>query len=232
MTDGYRMKIKVTFTEEVLGTASANKEIHRDFIASKGPNAKTVEEEIAAIGEDEVFEKGKTVLYKDKDGRPFVFDYMWRGFFKDACGSLREVPGSECSKITNYKKKIDGLVFPHPRKIYYELAGDVGELERPLRGQTAKGERVSLATSETVPDGSSMTFDIQLLVPKMRGAIIEMLDYGVLRGLGQWRNSGKGRFTYEILEESGKVVEDDDDNEKPAKGRGKKKAAEETAVAV
>ena len=24
----------------------------------------------------------------------------------------------------------------------------------------------------------------------------EWLDYGQLRGIGQWRNSGKGRFTY------------------------------------
>ena len=29
----------------------------------------------------------------------------------------------------------------------------------------------------------------------------EMLNYGQLRGFGQWRNSGKGRFTYEVLEE-------------------------------
>lgn len=29
----------------------------------------------------------------------------------------------------------------------------------------------------------------------------EWLDYGVFSGIGQWRNSGKGRFTYEILEE-------------------------------
>ena len=27
----------------------------------------------------------------------------------------------------------------------------------------------------------------------------EWLDYGALRGIGQWRNSGKGRYTYEIL---------------------------------
>lgn len=28
---------------------------------------------------------------------------------------------------------------------------------------------------------------------------MERLDYGELRGIGQWRNSGKGRFTYEEL---------------------------------
>lgn len=30
-------------------------------------------------------------------------------------------------------------------------------------------------------------------------AVLEWLDYGKLRGIGQWRNSGKGRFTYQIL---------------------------------
>ena len=30
---------------------------------------------------------------------------------------------------------------------------------------------------------------------------MECLDYGKLRGLSQWRNSGKGRFTYEVLEQ-------------------------------
>lgn len=30
-------------------------------------------------------------------------------------------------------------------------------------------------------------------------AVREWLDYGMLRGLGQWRNSGKGRFTWEEI---------------------------------
>ena len=46
-----------------------------------------------------------------------------------------------------------------------------------------------------------MTFDIRLLLPEHKKAVIEMLDYGKLRGFGQWRNSGKGRFTYQILDE-------------------------------
>ena len=31
-------------------------------------------------------------------------------------------------------------------------------------------------------------------------AVEEWLDYGIQRGTGQWRNSGKGRFKYEIIE--------------------------------
>ena len=41
------MKVKLTFTEELLGTASADPEIHAEFIASKGPDAKTLAEEVA-----------------------------------------------------------------------------------------------------------------------------------------------------------------------------------------
>ena len=33
----------------------------------------------------------------------------------------------------------------------------------------------------------------------MEGLIHEWLDYGKLHGTGQWRNSGKGRFTVEYL---------------------------------
>ena len=29
----------------------------------------------------------------------------------------------------------------------------------------------------------------------------ECLDYGVLRGIGQWRNSGKGRYLWEEIKE-------------------------------
>ena len=160
-----------------------------------------MEEEVAAIGADEVFEKGMTVFPRDKEGRPIAWDYQWKGFFKDACAALRKVPKSECGKIKAYKKEIDGLIFPEPRQIPIEFDGEIGICQRPLRGQTAQGERVALASSESIPAGASMTFDIRMLLPDHEKAVREMLDYGRLRGFGQWRNSGKGRFTYEVLEE-------------------------------
>lgn len=49
--------VKVTFTEDVLGTASANPEIHKEFIAANAPDAISREEEIAAIGVDAEIEK-------------------------------------------------------------------------------------------------------------------------------------------------------------------------------
>ena len=195
------LKVKVTFIEELLGTASANPEIHKEFIASNAPDAPSMEEEVAAIGVEEVFEKGMTVFPRDAEGHPIAWDYQWKGFFKDACGSLRKVPKSECGKIKAYKKEIDGLIFPAPRAIPIKFDGEIGLCQRPLRGQTAQGERVALATSECIPAGATMEFEIQMLLPDHEKAIREMLNYGQLRGFGQWRNSGKGRFTYEILEE-------------------------------
>jgi hypothetical protein len=48
----HEMKVKIKFLEEVLGTASANPDIHREYIASKAPDAESIEEEVAAIGVD------------------------------------------------------------------------------------------------------------------------------------------------------------------------------------
>lgn len=195
------LKVKVVFEEMVLGTASNNKAIHEEFIAGKAPDYPSMEEEVAAVGAEEVFDKSMTVFPRDEDGRPIAWDYQWKGFFKDACNMLRKIPGSACSKIKAYKKEIDGLVFVNPRRIPFEFDGDIGVCQRPLRAQTAQGERIALASSESVPAGATMTFDVMLKLPSHRDAIIEMLDYGKLRGFGQWRNSGCGRFDYEILDE-------------------------------
>ena len=195
------IKVKVTMFEEILGTASANPEIHEEFIASKAPDAPSREEEVAAIGAEEVFEKGMTVFPRDKDGKPIAWDYQWKGFFKDACAALRKIPGTACGKIKAYKKEIDGLIFPEPRQIPILFDGEIGICQRPLRGQTAQGERIALASSESIPAGATMTFDIRMLLPDHEKAVREMLNYGQLRGFGQWRNSGKGRFKYEVLEE-------------------------------
>ena len=195
-----KLTVKVTFIEELLGTASANKEIHEQFIASKAPDAKSLEEEVEAVGAEEVFEKGMTVFPR-VDGRPVAWDYQWKGFLKDAVGMLRKVPGSEAAKIKAYKKEIDGLIFAQPRAIPIEFDGEVGLCQRPLRGQTAQGERVALATSESIPAGATMTFTWVFLCDQHEKLVREALDYGVMRGFGQWRNSGKGRFTWEEIPE-------------------------------
>jgi hypothetical protein len=189
------MKVRLTFTEELLGTASADPEIHREYIASKSPEAKTIEEEVAAVGVEGVFDKGKSVFPRH-EGKPFLYDYQLKGFFKDSCSALARVKSTKSSEIKAFKKVIDGLIFVFPRRIYLQMPGEVGECSRPLRAQTAQGERVALATSESAPIGTTIEFEVNCLEPKLEDVLTEWLDYGRLRGLGQWRNSGKGRFNW------------------------------------
>lgn len=48
-----------------------------------------------------------------------------------------------------------------------------------------------------VPAGTVLEFSILVMNPKDAETVREWLDYGALRGLFQWRNSGKGRFEWE-----------------------------------
>lgn len=194
------LKVRLTFTESILGTASANEDVYRDFIGSKSPDANTVEDEVAALGADAVVEKGKTIFPKLDDGTPFLYDYQIKGFFKDTCGGLRKVKGTKSEKIKAFKKEIDKLIFVQPRTIPFMNYGTIGECQRPLRAQTMQGERVSLAISEEVPAGAQIEFTIVMLSDEHEAAVREWLDYGKLSGIGQWRNSGRGRFEWEELE--------------------------------
>lgn len=204
------LKVKITFLEPVLGTWPSNQNVARDFIASKSPDAATIEDEVAALGADAVADKGMTVFPRNENGEPVLYDYQIKGFFKDSCGMLARVGGktetgkkravNESGKLSAYKKVIDGLIFPQPRMFPIKVNGKIGDCQRPLRAQTAQGERVSLANSEEIPAGSTCEFEILLMDESLENAVLEWLDYGVLRGIGQWRNSGKGRFTFDIID--------------------------------
>lgn len=109
----------------MLGTWPSNQNVARDFIASKSPDAATIEDEVAALGADAVADKGMTVFPRNENGEPVLYDYQIKGFFKDSCGMLARVGGktetgkkravNESGKLSAYKKVIDGLIFPQPR---------------------------------------------------------------------------------------------------------------------
>jgi len=183
-----------------LGTSCSSPDIHREFIASKAPDAKTTEEEVEALGVEDVINKTMTVFPR-LDGKPFIYDYQLKGFFKDTCSALARVPDTKSAGLKAYRKIIDGCIFVFPRKISYELpeGGKIGSCQRPLLANTPQGARVALANSETVPIGTSITFEVHALNDAHEKVVREWLDYGMLRGLGQWRNSGKGRFSWEEI---------------------------------
>lgn len=196
----YKLKARITFTEEVLGLSSANPEIHAEFIASKAPDAPSMEEEIAALGVEAVEEKGMTIFPKLEDGMPFLWDYQIKGFFKGVCGFLRRVPGTEASKIKAYKQVLGGLLYVEPRKVPLVFDGEIGKCQRPLRAETAQGARIALASSETVPAGTQIEITVVTETEELQAFVREALDFGRRNGISQWHNSGKGRFTWEEIE--------------------------------
>lgn len=137
------IKVRLTFTEPLLGTWPSNQNVARDYIASKSPDAATIEDEIAALGVDATADKAMTIFPRSADGKPILYDYQIKGFFKDSCGMLARIGGktetgkkravNESGKLTAYKKIIDGLIFISPRQIPLQLSGQMAECQRPLR---------------------------------------------------------------------------------------------------
>jgi len=198
------IRVRCTLTNEVLGSLPADPDVYKKFIASKAPDAQTLEQEVAEFGEDTVLDNKVTVFLHDNEGHPYLYDYQVRGFLKEAIGFLKKVEGTECSKLKSYKKIVDGLIFVEERKIPFMTplgtqvpAHMMGLCQRPLRASTAQGERIALAISETVPAGSYVEFTIKLFCDEHEKAVREALDYGKYHGFLQWRSASKGSFIWE-----------------------------------
>jgi len=192
-----RYDVTLTFLTDILGTVPLNKQIYTDFIASKDGAPANAIEEVETITIDD---KGKTGFHRLPDGTPVLYDYVVKGYLKDACSMLSRMEDSLSKKVRAFKKVIDGLVFVEPRLIPFTLHGTVGELQRPLRAQTAQGERVALAFSETIPTGSTLNFELLVLDDKTMSQelLFELFDYGKYRGMGQWRSGSWGRFSFNM----------------------------------
>ena len=197
--DKYKMRLE--FTEPMLGATPKDPDVYAAHIATRAAlDDEALAEELASV--ENMEEKGWTGFHT-VDGQPILYDYVIKGFCKDVCGMLRRVTGTKSSKVTAYRKIIDGLVFAKPRQIVIHLPDgqELGTLERPLRAQTAKGERVALARSDTAPAGSWIEFNLLVMGAVPKTLLKEWFDYGALRGLGQWRNAGYGTFTYEMAKQ-------------------------------
>lgn len=203
------MKVRLTGIEGMLGSTPMNKQIYSEYIATKAKTAKQKSD--AEADEENVMEsdeKGITGFYRDDDGDIILKAYQVKGFFKEAAKALKDQ-----LSLASCVSKIDNYVFIDERNIKVldargiPLKSPHDYLERPLRGETAQGPRVSLAKSEFINEGWQMEFTIKVLENKKTAKSVSMsmdvvkqlLDYGSLKGLLQWRNAGYGTFEYEIL---------------------------------
>ena len=212
-TRTYRLHGKTS----LLGSNPANPEIHSRFVASKAASLeKQAQEEAMLPGSEkleqalkDIKEQGLTVFLRGSHGELVLGAHCIKGFFKSAFDALKSQFG-----VSAAKGKVDKLLFVDPG--YIPILDGKGQpqtepdgyCERSLRAETMQGPRVTLASSEEVAPPWQMEFSITLVenagTGKSKPITFEMiedaLDYGDLLGLGQWRNSGRGSFTWERIE--------------------------------
>lgn len=200
-----RYRVKLHFTTPILGSAPSNRDVYRDYVANKNPQAtpEIIAGEVAQIPE-EVVATGKTIFRVDPNNKNLLFlPHQIRGFLKESASA---VTGKQ---LTAYKSKIDKFVFVFPDRIPLMRNGQpITEpdttCERPLKAMTAQGPRVSLLSSDQVNEGVDVEFDVVVLPLGQKEITKELLqswfDYGQFQGISQWRNGSYGRFQFTLEE--------------------------------
>lgn len=200
-------------------------EIERNGILDKlekiiGREFSNEERELAIKGEleslKESFEeldiRGITVFFWDKDKqRPAIGSHMILGFLKAAAEAIgrtmEKKKGAALGSISytqsliNQHVRIEGQLITFDKDIKRDGQGKPIYLQRSLRAKTAQGPRISLAKSEIVEAGAKLRFKMKVLGgSELTERVLRTLfDYGSFTGLGQWRSSGRGALTYEMI---------------------------------
>lgn len=195
---------QLTGITPILGSQPDTETVKTTYILSKHPEVNADDEIVPYENES----NGTTVFYRNADDNLVMMDYQIKGFFKAAFTALKAD-----LNIGMPAKKTDQFLFVGPRHIQITRNGKPIQdeddiLERPLRGQTMQGERISLVSSELIDAPWTVKFSVTVLnnsaTAKSKSltfdAVEAALDYGKLSGLGQWRNGGYGRFTWEEIE--------------------------------
>jgi hypothetical protein len=197
-----KAKVTIRLMEDLLGTVPMNKDVYATYIESKRPAPPEGENHVDAETEtvtEDLETRGWTSFHQDDEG-VFLYDYVVKGFIKNAANVLKDQLA-----IKNLRSKLTDNIFVFPRRLHLGKEMPDGLLERPLRGMTAQGPRVSLARSSTVNAGTEISFEIRMIPHKEKEInwqlIRDLLEYGQYSGLGQFRNGGYGRFEVVSFEE-------------------------------
>lgn len=149
-------------------------------------------------------------LWDDKTDMPCIGDHMIHGFLKAAVEAIGRTVASKRGEVFGSISYTQSLINQHVRceEQFIPFDKDISRKEdgtpqydqRSLRAQTAQGPRITLAKSEVVPAGASLSFTLKVLKgSKLTQEVLEKLfSYGECVGLGQWRSSGRGMFKYEL----------------------------------
>lgn len=201
-------KFRLVGLQPLLGGVALDKEIFTKYIATK---ARDFEKENAKEDVENVIDENEKVtgFYRDVEtGNVIIKGYQIKGFMKEAAKALKDQLG-----LASCVSKIDNFVFIAEDNIPVMRGGEWIKqpdnfLERPLRGETPQGPRVSLAKSEQVCGDWYIDITVKVIENKKTaksvaldmGVVEELLSYGQFKGLLQWRNAGYGSFRIEEIE--------------------------------
>ena len=213
-----KLRVILTFTEPLLGTLAADPNIAEEYIRSKAKTPEDQAEERSAQDQDAEFERTQSIFARH-DGKPMLWDYQIKGFLKEAALAMIESRSMTQEALKPYgltpyvyKRTVDTLIFILPRRIILTPpkapntdsfwlglpngAKGLKLVQRPLRKENPRGGKVCLVASEAVPAGTSVELCIVVLRPNLLPFVEQWLNYGELKGIGQWRNGSFGRFTW------------------------------------
>lgn len=155
--------------------------------------------------------KGTTVFFWDKEKNlPAIGDHMILGFLKAAAEAIGRAVKQKngvmiASKVftqscINQYVRCEERFLAFDKDIKREEDNTSHFFTRSLRVMTPKGPRVSLAKSEMVEEGASIDFVLKVMngSPVLQEHLETLFAYGELSGIGQWRNSGWGQFSYQL----------------------------------
>lgn len=194
---------RLTGLTPILGVTPTTETLLTEYVMSKAKLTEEQQEaELEAMPESDI--PGLTGFSRNKKDELCLSHHHIKGFFKEALKALRAT-----DKVTAYKTKVDLLIFAEPTLIPFKRDGkpimeEDRIFERPIRIEGMTGTRTALCASETIDDPWSVDVEITLFpddgkTPLTWNIVEEALAYGAYHGLGQWRNGGYGRFTFERL---------------------------------
>lgn len=187
-------ELVLEFTEPILGTIPKHRDVWSEHVRTQLTGDDETGEVATLAEAADIDEKGWTGFHADDKGRPIMYDYQVKGFLKEAGNTIKDVV-----KVKALRSHIEKDVFVFPRQtVLAEEPDDF--LERPLRAMTMQGPRVTVVRSDLINPGTEYTLHLKVLeTSKVTEEVLRAcLDYGAMKGLGQWRNGGYGRFVYEL----------------------------------
>lgn len=199
-TQGYTVKIE--FMERVLGS-QPNRDVAAEYIAKKN-GFELPDDEAESL--PDALERGMMVFHRNGNDEPILYNYQVKGFLKESGAVFNgRLTASNGKPIRALRSKVERSVFVFPRQIRLNAPEGAGldTLTRPLTAQTPQGKRTTLVTSEVLPEGTWIEFQVELLPGEITEEVLkDLLDYGYYQGIGQWRSGGFGTFRYTLTAEA------------------------------